>query len=88
MTHGDQMEGLMGLEMKYFVLKPSGSGPYAYASRMAMVAYAAVISEQNPEMARELLAWVGELQIAFCKDSENDHSESGCGPAYHCQECD
>lgn len=48
----------MGLEMKYFVLKPKGKGKYAEASRQAMVTYALAIKEENPEMCDEMLNWV------------------------------
>lgn len=47
-----------GLIMKYFVLKPHGKGPYAAASRKAMLEYAAHIRPYNPTMAKELEAWV------------------------------
>jgi len=47
-----------GLEMKYFVLKPSGDNAYARASRKAMVAYGEYIERENPELAEDLYAWV------------------------------
>lgn len=47
-----------GLQMKYFVLKPRGSDPYAYASRAALVAYAEAIRSENSELARDLREWV------------------------------
>jgi hypothetical protein len=51
---GDMMSGLI---MKYFVLKPRGSDPYAKASRGAMRSYAAAIHATDPEMADALYAW-------------------------------
>lgn len=46
-----------GLTMKYFVLKPRGEDIYAAASRKAMRAYARLIQNENPELARELIEW-------------------------------
>ena len=46
-----------GLEMKYFVLKPKGRGPYAIASREAMRTYAEEIKKENPKLARDLNKW-------------------------------
>ncbi len=48
---------MTGLEMKYFVLKPHGTSPYANASRIAMSAYAQAIESENPELARQLYEW-------------------------------
>ena len=48
------MDGLM---MKYFVLKPGGDDVFATASRKAMRAYADVILEANPTLARGLREW-------------------------------
>jgi len=50
----DKMHGLI---MKYFVLKPKGSDPYATASRMAMYAYSDSIMEENRDLGLELLRW-------------------------------
>ena len=50
----------MGLQMKYFVLKPSGDSPYAIASRDAMIAYADSIEHENPQLAADLNNWVME----------------------------
>ena len=49
---------MSGLQMKYFVLKPSGDDPYAKASRAAMAQYAASIKGENPELAQELVTWI------------------------------
>ena len=46
-----------GLLMKYFVLKPNGSDPYAAASRNALRRYAKDIERVNPTMAKELRDW-------------------------------
>lgn len=48
----------MPLEMKYFVLKPKGTDPYAKASREALVAYAESIKTHDPNLAEELWEWV------------------------------
>jgi hypothetical protein len=47
----------MGLEMKYFVLKPKGKDVYAKASRMAMLEYAKVIQDENRRLYDELQEW-------------------------------
>ncbi len=49
---------MTGLIMKYFVVKPEGSDPYAQASREAMRAYAHSIDGTNHELAFELIEWV------------------------------
>ncbi len=48
---------MSGLLMKYFVLKPRGTGPYAAASRGALFKYAQMIREANPQLANELHSW-------------------------------
>lgn len=53
---------MTGLEMKYFVLKPAGDGPYSAASRAAMKAYADVIETENYGLSHELQKWVIEEQ--------------------------
>lgn len=50
----------MGLEMKYFVLKPRGKDPYARASRIAMKAYARSIKKTDAFFYRSLVEWVKE----------------------------
>jgi len=47
----------MSLQMKYFVLKPKGGSPYAYASREALYAYADAIEEENRDLATDLRVW-------------------------------
>lgn len=47
----------MALEMKYFVLKPAGSSPHAYAAREALYAYAFEIEAHDPELAKALREW-------------------------------
>lgn len=54
------------LKMKYFVLKPKGTGPYARASRAAMFEYAKMIKNENPQLADELHKWT-------MKEWEADH---------------
>ncbi len=61
----------MGLDMKYFVLKPSSrifEDPYANASRVAMHAYANSIASVNPELAKELREWANrEYELSKSK---------------------
>ena len=45
------------LTNKYFVLKPEGEDVYAKASRTAMLTYAKVIYDENPQLAQDLVAW-------------------------------
>lgn len=50
----------MGLEMKYFVLKPKAKGGYdmyAWASQDAMIAYSERIRTTDPLFADQLLIW-------------------------------
>ncbi len=47
-----------GLLLKYFVLKPGGNDAYAMASRAAMSAYATLIDQQNPALAKDLREWI------------------------------
>lgn len=54
-----------GLQMKYFVLKPSSKdvgNVYASASRVAMRAYADHIESTDPKLASELREWVYEAR--------------------------
>lgn len=46
-----------GLEMRYFVLKPSASGIHGKACRAALRAYSNVVVAENPELAADLNAW-------------------------------
>lgn len=48
----------MAINMKYFVLKPSGDSPHAFAARWAMAKYAKIISPHDPELASGLREWV------------------------------
>jgi len=54
---------MAGLQMKYFVLKPSGNDVYAKASRAAMRQYAAIIREENRELSVELQTWADAEQM-------------------------
>lgn len=47
----------MPLELRYFVLKPKGTGPHHEASRRAMKTYAAAIREHDEKLAQELWQW-------------------------------
>ena len=55
----------MGLEMKYFILKPRSKNHddhYAHASREAMKAYAKAIESIDPGLAQDLTNWrIAEL---------------------------
>ena len=51
---------MTGLQMKYFVLKPKGDDAYATASRGAMVRYALLIKDTNPELAAQLNEWAAQ----------------------------
>lgn len=53
----------MTIEMKYFVLKPTGVGNYAEASRQAMIAYAKSIRPVDYQLANDLLTWVETEEI-------------------------
>lgn len=52
---------MIGLEMKYFVLKPEGDDIYASASRKAMRVYASHIREENPELCKDIRKWVDNI---------------------------
>ena len=56
-----------GLIMKYFDLNPEkkNDDDYAFASRMAMRAYAANIKHTNPKLAEELHNWVERIEQAL-----------------------
>lgn len=56
-----------GLVMKYFVLKPEGKddNDYAFASRMAMRAYATNIKHTNPQLAKDLHSWIDRIEQAL-----------------------
>ena len=49
-----------GLYMKYFVLKPAGTTPYAEASRLAMQRYIDAIVEHDPILASDLQSWLDQ----------------------------
>lgn len=49
---------MIGMKMKYFVLKPEGNNPYAKASRGAMHRYATLIETENPALADDLRDWI------------------------------
>ena len=51
---------MLGLEMKYFNLKPKGNNVYAYASRAAMLTYAEEIAEENRDLSMNLIKWVAD----------------------------
>lgn len=50
----------IGLVMKYFVLKPRGKTQHAIASQLAMLTYAAAISDSDKQLSDDLLRWVKE----------------------------
>jgi hypothetical protein len=61
---------MAGLLMKYFVLKPASNDLFGSASRMAMLTYAEVIKEKNPEFAEDLITWVQHEQAEVDKSYE------------------
>ena len=50
--------------MKYFVLKPKGTNPFAKASRVALLAYADTIRPHNKGLAEDILRWVRKERSA------------------------
>lgn len=56
--------------MKYFVLKPEGTDPYAKASREALVAYAESIKTHDPGLAEELWRWVDSSLTKIQKEKK------------------
>lgn len=68
---------MSGLQMKYFVLKPAGSSPYARASRAAMRAYARQIEPMNKELASDLMEWA--YKESMCPTIE-EHQDDGKTP--------
>lgn len=53
----------MGLALKYFVLKPDGEDDiYHLASRRALLEYAFVVANYNPELANDLRQWVKTIE--------------------------
>ena len=62
----------MGIQMKYFVLKPKGSNPYAAAARAAMRQYARLIKDTDFDLHAELMEWADREQFA----SLEAHKES------------
>ena len=69
------------LLMKYFVLKPENKDDdddHAFASRMAMRAYAANIKYTNPQLAKDLHSWIDRIEQALKgingKEEENKRS--------------
>ena len=66
----------MGIELKYFVLKPkakSGYDPFAQASQAAMYTYADRIEHYDKQLAKDLREWVGEEITAQTKLSSNGY---------------
>lgn len=51
---------MSGLELRYFVLKPSGNGLHGYASREALLLYAKIMEVEQPDFAEEIRSWVKE----------------------------
>ena len=51
---------MSGLQMKYFILKPGGSGAFASASRSAMREFASAIRPHNSELAADVERWANE----------------------------
>lgn len=53
---------MSGLEMRYFVLKPSAAGIHGKACRAALRRYADLIATTEPEFAADLRAWADAEQ--------------------------
>ena len=45
-----------------FVLSPTKTDVYGNASRQALRAYAAVVYDMDPQLARDLVAWMNEIE--------------------------
>jgi len=58
----------MGIEMKYFVLKPKGKDAFAAASRKAMRAYARHIEMIDPDLSESLYVWSRSESIAVLEE--------------------
>ena len=54
--------------MKYFVLRPIKDDDHAFASRMAIRAYAANIRKTNPPLAKDLNEWVEQIEEDLKKE--------------------
>ncbi len=59
-----------GLELRYFILKPSGKGQSGKASRAALRRYADLIQDENPILAQELHEWANREQIKAVEAGE------------------
>ena len=53
---------MTGLQLKYFVLSPLKSGPYGFAAREAMMAFAWAIEDEEPDLAKEVRDWVRDIE--------------------------
>lgn len=53
---------MTGLKMKYFVLNPHKNNAYGEASRDALRAYAKTILHKNHKLAKDLLAWLVDIE--------------------------
>ena len=67
---------MSNLNLKYFVLKPRSKASndlHAFASRVAMEAYARVIQETDEKMARILINWIDHEKelVSLIKENEN-----------------
>lgn len=65
----------MGLEMRYFVLKPSAEGEHGRASRAALRTYARMTS--NASLAHDLNRWADDEQAKTFPQSEMPFPEEG-----------
>ena len=70
---------MSGLEMKYFVLKPKGTDPYARASRCALDAFATAIRGENDMLCDDIRKWVdNERNLAIAEETGKDRA-GRCG---------
>jgi len=65
-----------GLELRYFVLKPSGKGDHGKASRAALRAYAEVIANTDQRFANDLENWATEEQLKAAGLGETGESNA------------
>ena len=62
----------MGIEMKYFVLKPKGNNDWAAAARKAMRAYAKHIESIDPDLAESLFLWARNESNAALEEDDDE----------------
>lgn len=66
----------MARPKKHFVLTPKGTHIHALASRIAMVCYAKVILDVDPQLFMDLMNWAAEEHDIARKEMENVNTKS------------